>query len=112
MAWEDDDIDGVDAGVRASRVKVRAYKVGADFVDPMAHRAALREEGGGNLDGYLIGEAAMRREGGGVRCRRRGRGDGTVRWERWGERGWVDGADGEVITSGVLLVVVVPSCSG
>lgn len=39
-------------------VKVRAYKVGADFVDPMAHRAALREGRGEseNLDGYLMSE--------------------------------------------------------
>ena len=38
--------------------KVRAYKVGADFVDPMAHRAALREGRGEseNLDGYLMSE--------------------------------------------------------
>ena len=42
---------------------VAAFKVGADFVDPIAHRAALRETcaESENLDGYMMTEAYARR---------------------------------------------------
>jgi cobyrinic acid a,c-diamide synthase len=37
-------------------LRVRAFKVGADFVDPMVHRVALRQSAGEseNLDGYMM----------------------------------------------------------
>lgn len=44
-------------------MRVAAFKVGADFVDPIAHRCALRESGAEseNLDGYMMTEAYARR---------------------------------------------------
>ena len=47
-------------------LRVRAFKVGCDFVDPMAHRSALRSQSGDareseNLDGYMMSAGAVAR---------------------------------------------------
>ena len=47
-------------------LRVRAFKVGCDFVDPMAHRSALRSQRGAareseNLDGYMMSAEAVAR---------------------------------------------------